>query len=467
MTETAPGKAPWSELFSPGLVAKLGIVLLGVWINAADTLVTTTIMPSVAADIGGYEAFSWAVAGFLMGSVIASASAGRLAEIFGLGRASTVAGIVFALGCVGSALALDMNLFLAGRLVQGIGSGWFSGFAMVAIAQLFPRRQLARVFAIVSGVWGIATLLGPLLGGLLAESGQWRVVFWAFAVQAVLFAILAPRAFGNAEGKALSGRVPLVQLVLIALGIGVIGMADRLAQPAMQLAAIAGGMTLLGMTLWVDRHAPVPLLPRQASNPFSVIGAGYLAVFALTAASSPFSIYVPPILQQLRDLSPLEAGYVVGAMALAWTCAAFVVSNVRDGRERVPLVAGAALVCTGVSLQLWLVPQLHIAAIVGAGVVMGLGFGLCSALINRRAIIHLTTDEEAIGSAALMTVRQVGGAVGAALAGVAANVAGFGDGLSDASALATAQTVFIAGLPLALLGLLAALQMTRSPRFQN
>src|SRR5690606_38663467 len=105
-------RAPWSELFAPALLSKLLIVLLGVWINAADALVTTTIMPSVAADIGGYAAFSWAVAGFLIGSVVASASAGRLAEIFGLGRASGIAGVIFVLGCVAGALAAGMELFL-------------------------------------------------------------------------------------------------------------------------------------------------------------------------------------------------------------------------------------------------------------------------------------------------------------------------------------------------------------------
>ena len=464
MTQIPPdkaGTAPWSELASPAHGSKLAIVLLAVWINAADTLVTTTIMPSVAADIGGYAAFSWAVAGFLIGSVIASASAGRLAEIFGLGRASSIAGFVFAAGCVASALAPDINFFLAGRLVQGVGSGWFSGFAIVAIAQLFPRRQLARVFAIVSGVWGVATLLGPLLGGLLAGAGEWRVVFWAFAVQSLVFALVAPRAFGTAEPGSLGGRVPLLQLLLIALGIGAIALADVAGSTLLSGIMIAGGLALLGLVLAIDRRAPVPLLPRQAGNLFSLIGAAYFAIFALQASSMPFSIYVPPILQQLLGLSPLQAGYVVGASALSWTLAAFVVSNVLDGRERGWIIAGAALIVLGVGAQALTVPALALWPIVGAGVVTGTGFGLSSSLINRRAIIHLTAEEEAIGSAALMTVRQVGGAVGAALAGVFANEAGFGDGLSDASALATARIVFLAALPVAVLGLAAAVAMSR------
>lgn len=454
-------RAPWGELLAPALLSRLAIILLGVWINAADALVTTTIMPSVAADIGGYAAFSWAVAGFLIGSVVASASAGRLAEIFGIGRASAVAGLIFAVGCVADALATGMELFLAGRLVQGMGSGWFSGFAMVAIAQLFPRRQLARVFAIVSGVWGVATLVGPMIGGLLAATGHWRVVFWAFAAQALLFAALAPRAFGNADTRTLRGRVPLPQLGLIALGIAAIALADRFHSALAALATIASGLAVLGGVLWFDRRAPVPLLPRQASNPLSVIGAGYLAVFALAAAAMPFNIYVPPIVQQLLGLTPLEAGYVVAMSALAWTLAAFAVANVRDGHERIPVILGAAMIAGGVALQALFVPSATLLAIVVAGVVMGLGFGLSSSLINRRAIIHLTAEEEAIGSAALMTMRQVGGALGAALAGVAANRAGFGDGLTDATAMATARTVFLAAIPIALLGLAAAAIMTR------
>ena len=126
-----------------------------------------TIMPSVGAELGGYGYFSWATAGFLVGAILASASSGRLAELFGLRAATALAGVIMAVGCVMSALAPDITMFLAGRVVQGLGSGWISGFAMVAIALLFPERHLARVFAAVTFVWGVATVLGPLVGGLV------------------------------------------------------------------------------------------------------------------------------------------------------------------------------------------------------------------------------------------------------------------------------------------------------------
>lgn len=455
----APAANGWRELGSAPLLPRLLIILLGVWINAADSLVTSTIMPSVSADLGGYGAFSWAVAGFLIGSVVAGASAGRLAERFGLGRASCFAGIVFAIGCTASAAAPDITGFLAGRVVQGIGSGWFSGFAMVAIAQLFPPRQLARVFAMASAVWGIATLLGPLLGGLLAAAGEWRVVFWAFAAQALIFAALAPPLFRHARPTDMRRSVPALQLLLVAAGIAMIALADMVEAPIAALGIILSGFAVLALV--VDGRASTRLLPHRAGDPRTVIGAAYIAIFALTGAMMPFNIYVPPIMQQLLGFTPIQAGYVIASLALCWTLGAFVVSNIHTSADGRWIRAGAGLILLGALLQWLAVPSLVVVFILFSGAVMGTGFGLWSSLLNRRTLHHLSEEDTAVGSAALITVRQVGGAVGAALAGVAANMAGFAGGLSDSVARAASVAVFVPAIPLAAIGLAFSIAMTR------
>jgi MFS family permease len=135
----------WSDLLADGRLPRFALIMLGVWLNAADSLVTATIMPSVGAQLGGYAYFSWATAGYLVGAILAGASSGRISEMFGLRAATAIAGVIMAGGCVMSALAPDVGVFLAGRLIQGLGSGWISGFAMVAIAFLFPERHWARV----------------------------------------------------------------------------------------------------------------------------------------------------------------------------------------------------------------------------------------------------------------------------------------------------------------------------------
>src|SRR6185437_5532078 len=192
MDESAARANSWADLLGEGRAPRFALIMLGVWLNAADSLVTATIMPNVGAQLGGYAYFSWATAGFLVGAILAGASAGRVSELFGLRGATAMAGAIMAAGCVMSALAPEVGTFLAGRLIQGLGSGWISGFAMVAIGSLFPERHLARVFASVTFVWAIATVLGPLFGGLVVETGDWRDVFWLFALQTAVFAVAAP-----------------------------------------------------------------------------------------------------------------------------------------------------------------------------------------------------------------------------------------------------------------------------------
>lgn len=473
MTEYRRGLSAWGDLLAAGRTPRFALICLGVWLNAADALVTATIMPSVGADLGGYAFFSWAVAGFLLGAIVAGASAGRVSERLGLRPATVVAGLIMAVGCVASAIAPSMELFLLGRFVQGFGSGWVSGLAMVAIAFLFPERHLGRVFAAVAGVWGLATILGPLLGGLMAQAGSWRTVFWLFAAQAVLFSLAArfllPTEAAKTEartteaGATRPASVPWRQLGVLCLAMAVLGGADISRRAEVALALIGLCLALLVLMLRMDRRSTHRLLPRAAGNLASVPGAGYAAMFFLTATSVGFLVYGPPLMQQLHGLTPLAAGYVVAAHAMGWTVAAFVVSGASHRAGDRWIRIGALCILLGAVLLAVVMQLPSVPPIVAAAVVMGLGFGFSTALMNRRLLIALPDDDRATGSSALIAVRQAGEAVGAAIVGVVANLAGFGSGLTLATAEATALWVFVAALPLGVIGLLAAWRMTLLP----
>src|SRR5690606_21067090 len=274
-----PAASGWTDLLADGRAPRFVVILLGIWLNAADTLVTATIMPSVGRDLGGHAWFGWATAGFLLGAIVAGASAGRLSELLGLRQATLLAGITFAAGCLLGALAPDMATFLAGRLVQGVGAGWVAGLAMVAIAVLFPPRHLARVFACTAAVWGVATLLGPLIGGLFAEAGSWRGVFWLFAGQALVFCLAAPWLLKGTDPPRRGGRVPVRQLGALAAGVGLVALADFARTPWMTAAMVLLGLVVLAGMLRLDACAPVRLLPHRAGDPRTAIGAGYGAMF--------------------------------------------------------------------------------------------------------------------------------------------------------------------------------------------
>ena len=450
----------WDDLLSEGRLPRFALICLGVWLNAADSLVTATIMPNVGADLGGYAYFAWATAGFLVGAIMAGASAGRLSELFGLRLATALAGAIMAVGCVMSALAPDITTFLAGRVVQGLGSGWISGFAMVAIALLFPERHLARVFAAVTFVWGVATVLGPLVGGLVVETRDWRDVFWLFALQAAVFAIAAPFLLAGSEKAQGGPGIPWLQLGVLSVGVVAIAVANILEDLASAAGLVVAGFAVLALVIWIDGRAKVRLLPVDAGDLRTVVGAGYLAMFAMTAATMGFGIYGPPILQQLRGFSPLWAGYAIGAEAMAWTLAGIAVAGVTGAWDRRWIRIGAACLIASLVILTWAMADGPLAWVLIGGALMGVAFGFSFAFMTRRIMAALSDEDRAIGSSAVSAVRQTGAAAGAAISGVAANMAGFSQGLTDASARSASLWVFASVIPIALVGVWAAVRLT-------
>lgn len=462
MNGPSPGGGPngWGDLLAGGRLPRFALIMLGVWLNAADSLVTATILPSVGADLGGYAYFSWATAGFFVGAILAGASSGRLSEMFGLRAATALAGVVMAVGCVMSAAAPNIEVFLAGRLIQGLGSGWISGFAMVAIAFLFPERHLARVFAAVTFVWGIATVLGPLFGGLVLQQGGWRDVFWSFAAQSAVFAAAAPVLLGGGTRGDGGPGIPWTQLLILGLGVSLLAVADLSGSPWGALLCVLAGTGLLAAVVVLDRRLPIRLLPTGSADLGTVCGAGYLAMFALTAASMGFAIYGPPILQQLRGYSPLGAGYVVGAESMAWTLAALAVAGAVGKWDARWIRIGALCLVASLVVLAWALADAPLAWVLLGGSLLGAAFGLSWAFMSRRVMGALADEDRAIGSSAITAVRQSGSAAGAAISGVAANLAGFSGGLTDAGARGASVWVFVAVLPLAVLGTWAAFRLT-------
>jgi MFS family permease len=462
MDETNAAQGGWADLLADGRLPRFALICLGVWLNAADSLVTATIMPSVGAQLGGYAYFSWATAGFFVGAILAGASSGRISELMGLRAATAAAGAIMAAGCLMSALAPDVGTFLAGRLIQGLGSGWISGFAMVAIALLFPERHLTRVFASVTAVWGIATVLGPLFGGLVLQGGGWRDVFWLFAAQAGVFAAAAPFLLvGSAKGGGGPG-IPWTQLGVLGVGVAALAVADVVKGLGLSAGLVAAGLAVLALVLWIDARARVRLLPHRAWDLRTVVGSGYFAMFAMTAATMGFAIYGPPILQQLRGFSPLWAGYTIGAESAAWTLAAMLVANATGLWDaRWIRVGVACLIVSLVILALTMADGPYLWVLAG-GSLMGAAFGFSYAFMSRRLLGALSDEDRAIGSSGISAVRQTGAAAGSAISGVAANLGGFAGGLTDASARSASVWVFVSVIPLAVIGGWAAFRLTGS-----
>lgn len=460
-TKSSDDTASWRETLAGGRLPSFALIMLGIWLMAADALVTSTIMPSVGRDLNGYAWFGWATSGYLVGVVAAASCAGWLSDRIGLRPAMIGSGLLLAIGCVISALGPDMPVFVAGRMVQGIGAGWVAGFCYVTINLVFEERYLARVFAAATAIWGVATFVGPLVGGLFADAGNWRGVFWLFGAQAIFFSLAAGRLIPASDRKTSGGGLPLLQIALIVIGVSALSSAGVIESRLIQFILVPSSLIFLAAAVIVDRSARARLLPRNAARFGTLIGAAYATYFLLLAGEVGFAIYAPAILQFTIGLSATQAGYVVAVEALAWTIAALAVAGSGPLWRRRWIVIGAACIPLALMLLSFVLSSGILILIVIGGALLGAGFGLSYSFISRTVMTSLDEDERAIGSAGIGAVRDAGAATGAAIAGIAANLTGFAEGLSVESVALAGFWICAIGVPIALVGLFAAIRLTR------
>jgi MFS family permease len=181
----------WRALFAPAWIPAIAVMLGGILLHSMNVLMMATVLPSIVGEIGGAALMSWPTTAYLASSIIAATCTGLLAAALGTGRTFALGAGVFAVGTLVIGFAPAMAHVIAGRLIQGLGGGLLSALAYVLVRQVFPANLWARAFALLSSIWGISVLVGPLVGGVFATSGEWRGAFLAIAALAVSLALLA------------------------------------------------------------------------------------------------------------------------------------------------------------------------------------------------------------------------------------------------------------------------------------
>lgn len=453
----------WREILNRDHGGSLALVCIGVWLHAADGLLVSTMMPAIVADIGGVHLLSWTVALYEIGSIVAGAASGLLALRHGLRWPMAGAALLFAIGCLSSALAPTMTVLLAGRLLQGFGGGGLMALSFVAATLLFPPRLVARVMGAVSTLWATSAFMGPLIGGLFVEFSTWRFGFGFFALQAVLLAfwLLGRKSARAAPATEQSQHFPIGRLLLLSMAVLAISYGGIEIAPMRTSAFVLLGIACLVIFLQLEARSDVRLLPRQPIGLGQPIGAALTMILCFAAATIALSIYGPLLMTRLHGTPVLVAGYILALEAIAWAAVAALLSGSPERRDRVLIAAGMLIVATSIPGLAYAVPYGPVWLIALFAICQGAGFGMAWTFILRRATAIASSDEVERVSGAIPTVQRLGYALGAAYVGLVANAAGIGKGNATASLGLPAMTIFLACLPLAVMGLIATAQFIR------
>ena len=451
----------WREVWESGQLGRFVLLCVGVWLHAANSLVTATTVPAIVADIGGVPYVAWTISLYQIGAIVAGAATALLCRRRGIERVLRAAALLYAAGCVVAALAPEMAVLLGARLVQGVGGGMLISLSYVAVQQSFAEHLWGRLFGVEAVIWAAGSLLGPLLGGVFVHLGMWRGVFWCFALQAVVLWIVAWALLeARSPESHPSGHFPALRVLILAAAALLIAQAGVTAGIAPALTLCLAGLGLLYLAARLDRRAHDKLLPAQSLNLRHPVGAGLLAMFALAAATTGFWAYGPLLLKVMFGIEPLISGYILAGEALAWSAATMMVAAATVSAGRMLIRVGTALVAAGAAGLALVVPAGSLAGIVVCVLLPGVGFGLCWPAIVQRTVRFAAEPERALAAAAPGTVQRIGYAVGAAATGIAANQSGLADGMSLGAARAAGFWVFAAFIPVLVVGMGAAWRFT-------
>jgi len=391
-------------------------LLLGMSLGALEATVVGTAMPTVIATLGGLQHYSWVFSAYLLTSTASVPIWGRLSDLYGRRRMYLTGIAVFLVGSMMSGAATSMTALIVARAIQGLGTGAIIPLSMTIVGELYTLAERARTQAIFSGVWGVASVAGPLVGGYITDVLSWRWVFYLnlpFGLLAVTVIMLAyPRTH-----RAHAVRVDWLGAGLLFAGISALLIALGADAGGAGWGFAAASAALLVWFVAVEQRVPDPILPLDLLRT-PLIARTFIVVFLVGMALFGAIAFIPLFVQGVMGATATQAGQVLTPLFLGW-----VIMSIASARLTVTLgyrrlaITGSLLMTAGfVGLTLVGADSPRSAVLI-AGLLIGSGMGL-SMLSLLLAVQHgVARSHLGIATSLNQFSRSVGAAVGIAAMG--------------------------------------------------
>ena len=325
-------------------------LLLGILLSALDQTIVATALPTVVADLGGAGHQSWVVTSYLLASTIVTAVVGKLGDLFGRKIVFQVAVGFFMAGSVLCGLAESMTMLVAARAVQGIGGGAIMVTATAVIGEVIPLRDRGRYQGALGAVFGVTTVIGPLLGGFFTDHLTWRWAFWINVPVAVVVLLVSAVAIPALAKSATKPAIDYLGILFIGLGASGLTLATSWGggeyawSSPMIIGLFALSLVSIGLFVWAESKASQPILPMRlfANRVFTMCCVlGFIVGFAMLGALT----FMPTFMQFVDGVSATESGLrtlpMVAGLLITSIGSGQIVG--RTGRYKIFPVAGTAI----------------------------------------------------------------------------------------------------------------------------
>jgi EmrB/QacA subfamily drug resistance transporter len=441
-----------------------------------DQTILATALPVVARALGSLRDVAWVVTGYVVAAAAATPLWGKLGDRHGRKRLLEISLAMFVLSSALCAAAQDITQLVVLRFVQGTAAGGLMTLAMAAVGDLVAPRERGRYQGYIAATFALATIVGPLLGGLITEHASWRLVFLVnlplgvLALAGLAMRLPAPPVEGQRRPLDVAGAALLAGATSAFMLTCILGGERYSWGSGPILALIAATAVLSGALLAKERRAPDPIVPFHLLRTRAVAVAS-AALFLGTAALFAVTVFVPLFLQTAAGATPTEAGLLLIPAMLGITLSTTLSGRrmARTGRYKRFPIAGLALMTAALVLLAAFADEASPVATGIALAVFGLGFGMVTQILVVAVQNSVERRELGVATATTGFFRALGGAIGAAVLGaVFAAQAGTHASETAATALRNdvidgVQAVFIVAAPLAALALLIVLCLPELP----
>ncbi|AWL41796.1 MULTISPECIES: MDR family MFS transporter [unclassified Streptomyces] len=425
-SETTP--APQSATAPPVLDPRrrnivFATIVLGILLAALDQTIVGTALPTIVSDLGGAEHMSWVVTAYLLAETVSTVLVGKFGDLFGRKLIFQISAVIFITGSFLCGLASNMLLLIIWRGVQGIGAGGLMVTSMALIADVIPLRDRGKYQGAIGAVFGVATVVGPLLGGLFTDHLTWR---WAFYVNVPIAIVVVVAAARTIPSVRAAGRpvIDYLGIALVAVGASALilgtswgGNEYAWGSPVI-IGLFAGGLVALALFCAVELRAREPMLPmRLFGNPvFAVCSVlSFIVGFAMLGAM----IYLPTYLQYVDGDSATLSGVRTLPLVVGLLAASVFSGNVvsKTGHYRLFPVAGSLVMAAGLFLLSRMGPDSGVWRESLFMLVLGIGIGLSMQVLT--IAVQNTVDYSDLGTATsgVTFFRTLGSSFGTAVFG--------------------------------------------------
>ncbi len=412
---------------TPHVTARRSLVLaaciMATFMAAVESTIVATAMPTIVAELGGFDLFSWIFAVYLLTQAVSIPVYGRLADIYGRKRVFHVGAGLFLIGSTLCGFAPNMLWLVLFRALQGFGAGGVQPIAMTICGDIYTPSERARVQGLISSVFGVAAVTGPSLGAFLVEHVGWPTVFWVNLPVGAAAALMISL-FLHERIEPRSHHVDYLGSLLMMVTIGALMLV--LVQGGSMLSATTWFVAALGMLGLValvvhEARTPEPMLPLELWRD-RVIVIGSLGGGLAGAIMMGVSAFLPTYVQGALGRSPLTAGLVLGYMSVTWAFASIVGGRimVRTTYRLVATLGALSLLLASVVLVL-LTPELGVPWASAGSLIMGIGMGFCNTAFIVSIQAAVPWNKRGAATSSCLFLRFIGQALGAAAFGAVLN----------------------------------------------